>query len=75
MAVSRAQLEQMLDALDESVPRLVRNKSLPGDFWTGFTSMAQAIQDRASPEDRAWICDRLEAIQQKHHLVPPPDQI
>ncbi|WP_426271699.1 hypothetical protein ACN9MB_10060 [Dyella kyungheensis] len=75
MAISRAQLEQMLDALDESVPRLVRNKSVPGEFWSSFMSMAQAIQDRTPPDQRSWVCDRLDAIQVKHHLVPPADQI
>lgn len=75
MAISRAQLEQMLDMLDDSIPRLVQNKSTPADFWASFTSMAQAIQERAPPEQRAWACERLDAIQVKHQLVPPPDQI
>ena len=75
MAISRAQLEQMLDVLDESVPRLVRNKSVPGEFWTSFTTMAQAIQEPTPVDQRAWVCDRLDAIQVKHHLVPPADQI
>lgn len=75
MAISHAQLEQMLDMLDESVPRLVQNKSTPADFWTSFTNMAQAIQDRAPPDEHAWVCERLDAIQVKHQLVPPPDQI
>ena len=65
----------MLDVLDESVPRLVRNKSVPGEFWTRFMTMAQAIQERAPPDQRARVCDRLDAIQVKHHLVPPADQI
>jgi hypothetical protein len=75
MAHSHAQLEQMLDALDESVPRLVLSKPAPEDFWASFQAMAQAIQDRAQPSDRAWVCDRLDAIQVKHQLVPPADQI
>jgi len=75
MTISHAQLDQMLDALDTSVPSLVRSKPVPGEFWASFTSMAQAIQDRAPPNDRAWVCDRLDAIQVKHHLVPPADQI
>lgn len=75
MAISHAQLDQMLDVLDESVPRLVQNKSAPSDFWASFMTMARAIQDRAPPGDRAWVCDRLDAIQVKHHLVPPADQI
>ena len=75
MAISPAQLEQMLDMLDESIPRLVQNKSTPADFWASFASMAQAIQDRAPPDQRAWVCERLDAIQVKHQLVPPADQI
>lgn len=75
MTHTHAQLEQMLDALDESVPRLVQTSPAPGDFWNSFTSLAQTIQDHAQPGDRAWVCDRLDAIQVKHHLVPPADQI
>jgi hypothetical protein len=75
MTHTHAQLEQMLDALDESVPRLVQTSPAPGEFWNSFTSLAQTIQDHAQPGDRAWVCDRLDAIQVKHHLVPPADQI
>jgi len=75
MSQSHAQLDQMLDALDESVPRLMRNKPSPDDFWTSFMSMAHAIQNQAGADDSAWVCDRLDAIQVKHHLMPPADQI
>ncbi|AIF48265.1 hypothetical protein [Dyella japonica] len=75
MLQTHAQLEQMLDALDESVPRLLQNKPAPGDFWASFLSMAQTIQQRAEPGEHGWVCDRLDAIQVKHHLVPPADQI
>lgn len=75
MAKSRAELEQMLDALDDFIPGLVRNKPKAGDFWVAFNSLADAVQKNTGPEDRDWICDRLDAIQVKHHLVPPADQI
>jgi hypothetical protein len=75
MAKSRAPLDQMLDALDESLPHLIQQKPNPADFWASFTSLANAIQKRAEPDDRAWVCDRLDAIQVKHHLVPPADSI
>lgn len=75
MVQSHAQLDQMLDALDESIPRLVRSKPSPDDFWASFMSMATAIQGRAPAGEHTWVCDRLDAIQVKHHLVPPADQI
>ncbi len=75
MVSFHAQLDQMLDALDESVPRLVQSKTAPAEFWASFMSMANAIQSRAEPGERNWVCDRLDAIQVKHHLVPPADQI
>lgn len=75
MSKAHEQIDQMLDALDESVPRLVQNKPAPSEFWSSFMSMAHAIQSHAEPGDRAWVCDRLDAIQVKHHLVPPADQI
>jgi hypothetical protein len=75
MVKSHTELDQMLDALDASIPRLVQNKPKADDFWASFMSMAKAIQDRAGPNDHGWVCDRLDAIQVKHHLMPPPDQI
>lgn len=75
MAKSHAELDQMLDALDEFIPGLVRNKPDASDFWAAFNSLAAAVQKNAAPEEQPWICDRLDAIQVKHHLVPPADQI
>ncbi|WP_243041190.1 hypothetical protein [Dyella sedimenti] len=70
-----AEIDRMLDTLDASVPRLLQGKPSPGDFWASFMGMANAIQDCATPDERGWVCDRLDAIQVKHHLVPPADQI
>ena len=75
MVKPHAQLDQMLDALDQSVPQLVQDNPAPEAFWDSFARMANAIQDNAEPGERAWVCDRLDAIQVKHHLVPPADQI
>lgn len=75
MAKSRAELDQMLDALDEFIPGLVQSKSNANDFWSTFKHLADAVQAHAGPDDQGWICDRLDAIQVKHHLVPPADQI
>jgi hypothetical protein len=75
MAKSHAELQRMLDALDEFVPGLVQSKLNAGDFWSTFTHLAEAVQQNAVPGDRGWICDRLDAIQVKHNLVPPADQI
>ena len=75
MAKSRVELEQMLDALDEFIPGLVRGKPTAGDFWLAFNSLADAVQKNAAPGDSGWVCDQLDAIQVKHHLVPPADQI
>ncbi|RDI99436.1 hypothetical protein DVT68_00810 [Dyella solisilvae] len=75
MARSHAELEQMLDAVDAAIPRLVEAKPRAEDFWTAFASMANKVQACAGPDDHGWVCDRLDAIQVKHHLVPPADQI
>jgi hypothetical protein len=75
MTTPNAQLDQMLNALDESIPSLVRNNPAPDAFWSSFIRAADAIQDQATPAERSWVCDRLDAIQVKHHLVPPADQI
>ena len=75
MPQTRDQLQSTLDALDAAVPALVRGMHAPGAFWARFTEMANDIQQQASPDDRAWACDRLDAIQVKHHLVPPGDSI
>lgn len=65
----------MLDALDDFVPGLVRNKPSPSEFWGEFRRLADAVQENAGDADHAWVCERLDAIQVKHHLVPPADQI
>ena len=75
MAKTHAELDQMLDALDAFIPGLVQNKPNARDFWATFQSLADAIQKHAGPDDHRWICDRLDALQVKHHLVPPADQI
>lgn len=75
MTKSRTELEQMLDALDEFIPRLVRTKPNAADFWIAFNRLADAVQKNAAPGDAGWVCDQLDAIQVKHHLVPPADQI
>jgi len=75
MADPRTQLEHMLAALDESVPRLLRERPDPADFWADFMAKADAIQQHAMTDEHAWVCDRLDAIQVKHQLVPPADQI
>ena len=75
MAKSRTELDQMLDALDEFIPGMVQSKSNANDFWSTFKHLADAVQANAGPDDQGWICDRLDAIQVKHQLVPPADQI
>ncbi|TCI10261.1 hypothetical protein EZM97_15290 [Dyella soli] len=75
MAKSHAELNEMLDALDQFIPGLVQSKPNPRDFWATFTKLADAVQENAAPEDHGWICERLDAIQVRHHLVPPADQI
>jgi hypothetical protein len=75
MAKSHAELDQMLDALDDFIPGLERSKPHATDFWDAFNKLAQAVQANAGPDDHGWVCDRLDAIQVKHHLVPPADQI
>ena len=75
MAKSHAELDQMLDALDDFIPGLERSKPHAGDFWDAFNKLAQAVQANAGADDHGWVCERLDAIQVKHHLVPPADQI
>jgi len=75
MPSSRTQLENMLHELDDAVPRLAQEKPAAADFWAAFTNQAEAIRQSAEPADQAWVCDRLDAIQVKHQLVPPADQI
>lgn len=75
MAKSHAELDQMLDALDDFIPGLERNKPHAADFWDAFNKLAQAVQANAGADDHGWVCERLDAIQVKHHLVPPADQI
>jgi hypothetical protein len=75
MSKSRAELSEMVAALDVAVPSLADECPAACDFWQAFAARAEAIQDAAGPDDHGWICSRLDELLERHHLVPPADQI
>ncbi|WP_266170495.1 hypothetical protein [Dyella subtropica] len=85
MAKTRQDLEMMLAELDAAIPRLLAEYPDPNDFWPNFNSLAaEAVEDAGAADesgedigtdDHAWVCEQLDNIMARHHLVPPPDQI
>lgn len=75
MAATHDELLRMISSLDADVPGLLAAHPQPSEFWAAFNVRAGAIQAAASPDDHAWICERLDALLERCHLVPPADQI
>lgn len=75
MPASHAELQELISALDADVPALLRGHAAPSDFWASFHERVRQIQAQAAPEDHGWVCDRLDALLERCHLVPPADQI
>lgn len=59
---SRAELTQLLDALEERIPELVSEFPRDGDFSVAFASEAKVIEDLAAPFDRPYVGCRLSAM-------------
>jgi len=84
MTRTRQDLEMMLAEIEAAIPALQAKYTDPCEFWPAFERMAEeAIECAGSADDagdestdeRARMCERLDAILVKHHLVPPADQI
>ncbi|TBR39703.1 MULTISPECIES: hypothetical protein [Dyella] len=75
MVATHVELQRLISTLDADVPELLRTHPAPDAFWQAFNARAQQIQDRAADTDHGWVCDRLDALLERSHLVPPADQI
>lgn len=75
MSASHDELQRLISALDADVPELLRVHPAPTAFWQAFNQRAKCIQEQADVSDHRWVCDRMDALLERCHLVPPADQI
>lgn len=59
---TRAQLDQMLDALDAQLPEMLEQNPDDGDFWAEFAGHADVIDDAARHEDCDYVTKRLDVM-------------
>lgn len=64
---TRAELANLLIALEAALPALVRDYPDPADFWQAFASKADVIEDSAeSGDDVRFVVGRIDAILAQH---------
>ena len=64
---TRAELTDLLDALEAAMPALVRDNPDAADFWPAFAGQADVIEDSAeSGEDARYVQDRIDHLLANH---------
>lgn len=71
--IARAQLDALIDNLDQEVPALLLATACQDCHLGAFAARADDIRGQAAPEDRVHAFTRLEAVAQRHGLVEPTD--
>lgn len=62
MTVSLAELDAMLDSLKASLPKMIADNPLDGDFWSEFAGHADVIEDAASGPDHEHVRWRIDVM-------------
>lgn len=68
MRTNRAELDEMLDSLQASLPEILAANPDAGDFWSEFAGHADAIEDSAAAADCEHIRGRIDAMLASHVL-------
>jgi hypothetical protein len=68
MTTSRAELDALLDDLQDALPKMIAENPDDGDFWSEFAGQAEVIEDRASAADCDHVGGRINAMLAKHGL-------
>lgn len=70
---NRAELDADLDSLEASMPMMMEATQAT-DQMEEFSSLAQAIQDAAGPDDKQHVWTRLQSILRENQLIPGEDE-
>jgi hypothetical protein len=68
MAATRTELVARLQAMDAGLEERIERNPDTTDPWPEVAGVAGAIRAAASPQDRAYVRGRIEAILAKHGL-------
>ena len=49
MAMTRSEIDSILDELERELPLLMKDSEDPDDFWMAFAALSDAIEDGADP--------------------------
>lgn len=64
---TQAELTQLLDKLQSSLPKMIEENRDPGDFWLAFAGEADVIEDRAG-DLAAYVFQRMQAMLAPHGM-------
>jgi len=70
MPNDRAELDAMLDRLEERLPSMIGDNPDEGDFWCEFAGEADHIEDQTSAADCDHVRGRINAMLAKQGLIP-----
>jgi glutathione S-transferase len=72
MAFQLADLDEMLDALEADLPRMIRENPQVADFCMAFIAEADAIEARADGAELAHVRARIDGMLARHGSIGPP---
>lgn len=62
MAISRSELDTILDELEEELPELRKDAEDDDDFMLAFAALAEAVEDKADPDDLPYVRQRIDGM-------------
>jgi len=71
MAMTRSEIDSILEELEEELPILLQENADPDDFWMAFAAMSDAIEDGTDPEDLPYVRERIDHMLAAHGLGSP----
>jgi hypothetical protein len=73
MYATRGELDIALDSLRAQLPDLVDEFTVGGEFWEAFKAYSDVIIGDASPPDREYVEQQIDAMLQQHGMPPLDD--
>jgi hypothetical protein len=71
MAMTRSEIDSILDELERELPLLMKDSEDPDDFWMAFAALSDAIEDGADPDDLLYVRERVDAMLKSRGVAPP----
>ena len=75
MSKTRPELDELLQQLEDDMPRRLKEGEEAGDFDFGsFADVADAIKEQAGDEDRAYVAGRIDCLLGAAGLIPSENE-